>query len=234
MPGPPGPDLGGPLVQQGRTPVQAHQVGQRDVGPDSDRLAGPLRHQIGRDQPLHGFLERVVISLGLAAVVFLPARGGQRVQHLGHHRRALRRQVSRHDAGPAEGGFQPHRTVVERLVLVSTPFERQGWHPEMTAGMDAMGPGTADFLMQTPLYEAYRAVAPRVDFVQPPAGVTRRLLLKFSWKLTSGLVVRVPPRRLSALVLLVPLDPTPLTARWVCETDGAVVASGPRPWISAG
>jgi hypothetical protein len=43
----------------------------------------------------------------------------------------------------------------------------------------------------------------------------------------SGLVVRVPPRRLSALVLRVPLDPTPLAARWVCEADGTVVASGP-------
>jgi hypothetical protein len=43
----------------------------------------------------------------------------------------------------------------------------------------------------------------------------------------SGLVVRVPPRRLSALVLLVPLDPTPLGVRWVCEMDGAVVAGGP-------
>src|SRR5213592_525804 len=27
--------------------------------------------------------------------------------------------------------------LVERLVLVPTPFKRQGWHPEMTAGMDA-------------------------------------------------------------------------------------------------
>jgi hypothetical protein len=43
----------------------------------------------------------------------------------------------------------------------------------------------------------------------------------------SGLVVTVPPRRLSALVLQVPLDPTPLAARWVCEADGRVVASGP-------
>src|SRR6185503_13627535 len=43
----------------------------------------------------------------------------------------------------------------------------------------------------------------------------------------SGLVVSVPPRRLSALVLRVPLEPTPLAARWVCEVDGAVVASGP-------
>jgi hypothetical protein len=43
----------------------------------------------------------------------------------------------------------------------------------------------------------------------------------------SGLVVRVPPRRLAALVLRVPLDPTPLASRWICEADGAVVASGP-------
>jgi hypothetical protein len=42
-----------------------------------------------------------------------------------------------------------------------------------------------------------------------------------------GIAVRVPPRRLSALVLRVPLDPTPLGVRWVAEADGAVVASGP-------
>ncbi len=56
-----------------------------------------------------------------------------------------------------------HPAVVERLVLVSTPFKRQGWHPEMTAGMDAMGPETAGFLMQTPMYQAYQQVAPRVE-----------------------------------------------------------------------
>ena len=43
----------------------------------------------------------------------------------------------------------------------------------------------------------------------------------------SGVVVRVPSRRLSALILSVPLDPTPLAVRWVCEADGMVVASGP-------
>ena len=53
--------------------------------------------------------------------------------------------------------------VVERLVLVSTPFKRGGWYPEMLAGMDAMGPGTAEMMMQTPLFEAYRQVAPRVE-----------------------------------------------------------------------
>src|SRR6267378_1410498 len=40
-----------------------------------------------------------------------------------------------------------HPEVVERLVLVSTVFKRTGWYPEMRAGMDAMGPETADFLM---------------------------------------------------------------------------------------
>jgi pimeloyl-ACP methyl ester carboxylesterase len=56
-----------------------------------------------------------------------------------------------------------HPDLVERLVLVSTVCKRQGWFPEMTAGMDAMGPDTAGQLMATPLYEAYRRVAPRVE-----------------------------------------------------------------------
>src|SRR5438874_9683283 len=56
-----------------------------------------------------------------------------------------------------------HPDLVERLVLVSTVFKRQGWYPEMTAGMDAMGPGTAEFLMQSPMYEAYKGIAPKVE-----------------------------------------------------------------------
>ncbi len=56
-----------------------------------------------------------------------------------------------------------HPETVERLVLVSTPFKRQGWYPEMTASMDAMGPETAGAMKQTPIYEAYNRVAPRVE-----------------------------------------------------------------------
>ena len=56
-----------------------------------------------------------------------------------------------------------HPAVVKRLVLVSTVFRRKGWYAEMTAGMDAMGPETAPFLMQTPMYQAYKQIAPRVD-----------------------------------------------------------------------
>jgi pimeloyl-ACP methyl ester carboxylesterase len=56
-----------------------------------------------------------------------------------------------------------HPDVVERLVLVSTVFKRRGWYPEMTAGMDAMGPETAQYLLQSPMYQAYRQIAPRVE-----------------------------------------------------------------------
>jgi hypothetical protein len=44
----------------------------------------------------------------------------------------------------------------------------------------------------------------------------------------SGVVVSLPDRRrLSAIVFLVPLDPTPLAIHWVAEADGAVLARGP-------
>jgi pimeloyl-ACP methyl ester carboxylesterase len=56
-----------------------------------------------------------------------------------------------------------HPEVVERLVLVSTVFKRQGWRPEMTAGMDAMGPESAGPLQQSPMYDAYQRIAPRVE-----------------------------------------------------------------------
>src|SRR5207249_8529272 len=56
-----------------------------------------------------------------------------------------------------------HPDLVDRLVLVSAVFKRSGWYPEMTAGMDAMGPETAEFLKQSPMYQAYERIAPRVE-----------------------------------------------------------------------
>src|SRR6266508_2895222 len=56
-----------------------------------------------------------------------------------------------------------HPDLADRLVLVSTVFKRQGWYPEMTAGMDAMGPAFADQMKQSPMYEAYQRIAPRVE-----------------------------------------------------------------------
>src|SRR6266581_6974421 len=56
-----------------------------------------------------------------------------------------------------------HPDLIERLVLVSTVFKRQGWYPEMTAGMDAMGPETAGQVRQSPMYQVYERIAPRVE-----------------------------------------------------------------------
>jgi pimeloyl-ACP methyl ester carboxylesterase len=56
-----------------------------------------------------------------------------------------------------------HPEVVERLVLVSTPFKNTGWYPEMTAGMKSMGPETAEPMKQSPMYQDYTRIAPKVD-----------------------------------------------------------------------
>jgi pimeloyl-ACP methyl ester carboxylesterase len=56
-----------------------------------------------------------------------------------------------------------HPSTVERLVLVSTVFKRQGWYPETIAIYDAMGPETADHLRYTPIYQTYEQIAPDID-----------------------------------------------------------------------
>ena len=53
-----------------------------------------------------------------------------------------------------------HPERVNRLVLVSTPFRRSGWHPEMQTGMASIAP---EFFIGTPLHDAYMSVAPEPD-----------------------------------------------------------------------
>ena len=53
--------------------------------------------------------------------------------------------------------------VVRKLVLVSTPFKRTGWYPEVLAGMAQMGPGAAEPMKQTPMYQLYADIAPRPE-----------------------------------------------------------------------
>ena len=75
-----------------------------------------------------------------------------------------------------------HPEMVERLVLVSTVFKRSGWYPEMTAGMDAMGPQTAEPLMRSPMYQAYQQVAPRVeDWPALVTQLTEALKIDYDW-----------------------------------------------------
>src|SRR5712691_896730 len=75
-----------------------------------------------------------------------------------------------------------HPELVERLVLVSTVFKRSGWHPEMTAGMDAMGPETAEPMKHSPMYETYVRIAPRKeDWPVLVTQLTTALKIDYDW-----------------------------------------------------
>src|SRR5437667_5661071 len=53
-----------------------------------------------------------------------------------------------------------HPERVNKLVVISTPFKRTGWHPEMQTGMTTIAP---EFFMSTPIYDAYMRVAPKPE-----------------------------------------------------------------------
>jgi pimeloyl-ACP methyl ester carboxylesterase len=54
-----------------------------------------------------------------------------------------------------------HPQLIRKAVIVSTPFKREGWFADLRAQQDQMGPGTAEVLKQTPIYEAYSKIAPK-------------------------------------------------------------------------
>jgi len=56
-----------------------------------------------------------------------------------------------------------HPDLVRRLVIVSHPVRRDGWFPQSLAGFDQMGPAFAEAMKQSPIYEAYARLAPRVE-----------------------------------------------------------------------
>ena len=56
-----------------------------------------------------------------------------------------------------------HPELVRRLVIVSHPARRDGWFPQSLAGFDQMGPAFAEAMKQSPIYEVYSRVAPRVE-----------------------------------------------------------------------
>ncbi|GLV60722.1 alpha/beta hydrolase [Dictyobacter sp. S3.2.2.5] len=53
-----------------------------------------------------------------------------------------------------------HPERVSRLILISTPCKRAGWHPDMQEGMKS---NSAAFFRNTPIYGAYVSVAPKPD-----------------------------------------------------------------------
>ncbi|GAC1551321.1 MAG: alpha/beta hydrolase [Herpetosiphon sp.] len=56
-----------------------------------------------------------------------------------------------------------HPEVVKKLVLVATPFCRDGWYPQVLVDMGQMSAASAPFLQEAPLYKSYAKVAPRPE-----------------------------------------------------------------------
>jgi pimeloyl-ACP methyl ester carboxylesterase len=55
----------------------------------------------------------------------------------------------------------PH--FVDKVAVVSVPFRRDGWYPEVLAAFDQMGSANFPHLQQSPLYLGYLDVAPDPD-----------------------------------------------------------------------
>ena len=53
--------------------------------------------------------------------------------------------------------------AVRKLVVVSAAFKRDGWYPEILAGMAQMGPAAAEPMKQTPMYQLYSKIAPKPE-----------------------------------------------------------------------
>jgi pimeloyl-ACP methyl ester carboxylesterase len=84
-----------------------------------------------------------------------------------------------------------HPELVRKLVLVSTPFKRNGWFPENLAGMNQMGAEAAEWMKQTPLYEVYARIAPRLeDWPVLLTKVGHLLRQEYDW---SGEVAQLQP-----------------------------------------
>lgn len=83
------------------------------------------------------------------------------IGHLGHDQADL--------LGYSLGGMVAFQTVarhpdrVRRLVTVSSPMRRDGSYPEVLAGMEQVNGHAAEMMKETPMYQAYAAVAPRVE-----------------------------------------------------------------------
>jgi len=64
------------------------------------------------------------------------------------------------------GGVAAHVALacpeaVRKLVIVSTAFSKDGWYPEINAGMSQIGAAAAEPMKQTPMYQMYASIAPR-------------------------------------------------------------------------
>jgi pimeloyl-ACP methyl ester carboxylesterase len=56
-----------------------------------------------------------------------------------------------------------HPGVVNKLVVASTPFKRDGFYPDILAQQAQIGPEAAEMMKQTPMYQLYDSIAPKKE-----------------------------------------------------------------------
>jgi pimeloyl-ACP methyl ester carboxylesterase len=85
-----------------------------------------------------------------------------------------------------------HPQLIRKLILVSTPCKRQGWYPEVLAGMSAMNADAAQLMVGSPMHQAYAAAAPRPEDFPVLVEKTGQLLRQvYDWS-TDFAVVPAP------------------------------------------
>jgi len=92
-----------------------------------------------------------------------------------------------------------HPGVVDRLVVASAPFRRDGFYPDILKQQEQVNANAVQFMKETPMYQLYQAVAPRPqDF--------GRLLDKIGEAMKHDFSVADDIRKIQAKTLIVAAD----------------------------
>jgi pimeloyl-ACP methyl ester carboxylesterase len=97
------------------------------------------------------------------------------VKHLGHQQTDLMGYSL--GGGAALQATIRHPEVVRKLVVVSATAKRQGWYPEVLAGMAQMTPASAEMMKQSPLSQLY----PNVNWPQLFGKLNELLGREYDW-----------------------------------------------------
>jgi pimeloyl-ACP methyl ester carboxylesterase len=82
-----------------------------------------------------------------------------------------------------------HPELLEKVVLISCPFKRNGWFPELRAQQDQLGAAVAEGLKETPLYQSYEKKAPKPeDWTNLVTKMSVTLQKDFDWSKEVGAI----------------------------------------------
>jgi pimeloyl-ACP methyl ester carboxylesterase len=74
-----------------------------------------------------------------------------------------------------------HPEQVRRLVLVSTPYAADGWYADMRVQQKQVSAAMFPMMKQTPMYQAYAAVAPKDEFPRLLDGMGDWMRKSYDW-----------------------------------------------------